>query len=32
MYFNLLTDITGSDIMLDINLHIIPVVLLTDVL
>ena len=30
MHFNLLTDITASDIMLDISLHIIPVVLLMD--
>ena len=30
MHFNSLTDITASDIMLDVSLHIIPVVLLMD--
>ena len=30
MHFNSLTDITASDIMLDVSLHIIPVVLLID--
>ena len=30
MHFDLLTDITASDIMLDISLHIIPVVLPMD--
>ena len=30
MHFNSLTDITASDIMLDVSLHIIPVVLPMD--
>ena len=30
MYFDLLTDITASDIMLDVSLHIMPVVLPID--
>ena len=30
IYFDLLTDITASDIMLDVSLHIMPVVLLMD--
>ena len=30
MHFNSLTDITASDIILDISLHIMPVVLLMD--
>ena len=30
MHFDLLTDITASDIMLDVSLHIMPVVLLMD--
>ena len=30
MHFDLLTDITASNIMLDVSLHIIPVVLLMD--
>ena len=30
IHFNLLTDIIASDIMLDVSLHIMPVVLLID--
>ena len=30
MHFDLLTDIAASDIMLDVSLHIMPVVLLMD--
>ena len=30
MHLDLLTDITASDIMLDVSLHIMPVVLLMD--
>ena len=30
MHFDLLTDITASDIILDVSLHIMPVVLLMD--